>query len=104
MARYLSVLFLLLAAAAHAQRPQIWVNPGLTERGLQIGEQQITLRQDMSACHGYAFEQTRKVEDEQKRKTLGVAVFNRCMSDKGWLARDPAPRKPPASAPKETAT
>jgi hypothetical protein len=102
MARYLTAVFLLFAAAAHAQT-RIWVNPGLTERGLQIGEQQIVLRQDMTECHGNAFEQTRKVEDERKRKTLGVAAFNRCMSDKGWLARDPAPRKAPG-APKETAT
>jgi len=101
MLRFCTVAFLVCVPLAHAQT-RIWVNPGLTERGLQIGEQQIALRQDMSECHGSAFEQTRRVEDEQKRKTLGVAVFNRCMSDKGWLARDPAPRKPPK--PKETAT
>ena len=98
-----SVLFLVLATAAHAQT-RIWVNPGLTERGLQIGEQQIMLRQDMSECHGNAFEQTRRVEDEHKRNTLGVAAFNRCMSDKGWLGRDPAPRRAPSKGPPGTAT
>jgi hypothetical protein len=104
MIRVLTMAFLVCTATAHAQRAQIWVNPGLTERGLQIGEQQIVLRQDMSQCHGSAFEQTRPVEDEHKRKTLGVAVFHRCMADKGWLARDPAPRKTPPKAQKETAT
>jgi hypothetical protein len=103
MARSFIVLFFLAFTVAHAQT-KIWVNPSLTERGLQIGEQQIALRQDMSECHGSAFEQTRKVEDEHKRKALGVAVFNRCMSDKGWLARDPAPRKAAPKTPKETAT
>jgi len=104
MARYLSVLFLLFAAAAHAQRHQLWANRGLSERGVDIGEQQMILRQDLSACHANAFETTRAVQDEAKRKALGVAVFNRCMDDKGWAPRDPQPRKPPTKTTKETAT
>ena len=47
----------------------------------------------MSKCHGTAFERAREVEDEQKRKALGIALFNRCM------ARKPAPK-----APRETST
>ena len=90
MARLASIVFLLCAAgAAHAQRNELWTNPGLSQRGIQPGEQQIMLRQDMSECHGTAFERARGVEDEQKRK----ALFNRCM------ARKPAPK-----GPRETST
>jgi hypothetical protein len=99
----LLAVLLLAAAAAHAQRNHLWINPGLSERGVQPGEQQLMLRQDMSACHGAAFEHTRGVDDEQRRKTLGLAVFNRCMADKGWFAREPGPRSP-APKGRETAT
>ncbi|HEX9435180.1 MAG TPA: hypothetical protein VF936_20585 [Burkholderiales bacterium] len=105
MARFLSLVFLLCAAgAAHAQRSALWTNPGLSQRGIQPGEQQLMLRQDMSECHGTAFERTRGVEDEQKRKALGIALFNGCMAEKGWHARDAGPRKPAPKAPRETAT
>jgi hypothetical protein len=105
MARLLSLVFLLCAAgAAHAQRHELWTNPGLAQRGIQPGEQQIMLRQDMSECHGTAFERARGVEDEQKRKALGIAIFNRCMAEKGWHAREPGPRKPAPKAPRETST
>ena len=100
------VLFLLLLAcsAASAQRNEMWANPGLTERGVHAGEQQLMLRQDLSACHGTAFDSTRGVEDEQKRKALGIALFKQCMADKGWHASEPKVRKPVPKAPKETAT
>jgi hypothetical protein len=105
MARVLSLLgFFCAVSIAHAQRSDLWSNPGLSQRGVQPGEQQIMLRQDMSACHGAAFEQARGVEDEQKRKALGIALFKRCMAEKGWYARDPRTRKPPPKAPRETAT
>jgi hypothetical protein len=105
VARSLCFALLLCAAAlALAQRNDLWSNPGLGERGLQPGEQQLILRQDMSACHGIAFERARGVEDEQKRKAMGVALFRQCMSEKGWHARDPASRKPAPRAPRETAT
>ena len=104
MARSLIVLFLAFAATAHAQRHQLWANRGLSERGVDIGEQQMILRQDLSACHASAYETTRAVQDEAKRKALGVAMFNRCMDDKGWAPRDPQPRKAPAKPAKETAT
>lgn len=97
-------LLLLVSSAALAQRNELWANPGLTERGVQAGEQQLVLRQDMSACHGTAFERARGVEDEQKRKALGVAVFKQCMADKGWHASEPKVRKPAPRVPKETAT
>jgi hypothetical protein len=103
MARLVTVAILLCASAAHAQRHQLWVNRGLTGRGVDVGEQQMILRQDLSACHGSAFEGSRGVQDEAKRKAVGVAMFNRCMDDKGWEPRDPAPRKSPAKAPKEAA-
>ena len=103
MARALYLL-LLFCSAASAQRNELWANPGLTERGMQAGEQQLTLRQDMSACHGTAFERARGVEDEQKRKALGVAVFKQCMADKGWHASEPKVRNPAPRVPKETAT
>jgi len=105
MARLLCLVFILCAlGAAHAQRNQLWTNPGLAERGVQPGEQQIMLRQDMSECHGTAFERARGVEDEQKRKALGIAIFNRCMAEKGWHAREHGPRKPAPKAPRETST
>ncbi|HYR34575.1 MAG TPA: hypothetical protein VEQ87_09825 [Burkholderiales bacterium] len=103
MAR-LSYLLLLLCATAYAQRNELWANPGLAERGVQPGEQQIMLRQDMSQCHGTAFERARGIEDEQKRKALGIALFKQCMAEKGWYARQPGTRKPAPKAPRETAT
>jgi hypothetical protein len=102
MARLFPIVLLLFASVAAAQRHQLWMNPGLSRRGVDIGEQQMILRQDLSACHASAFEQTRAVEDEAKRKALGVAMFNRCMDSKGWAPRDPGSRKPPAKAPKES--
>jgi hypothetical protein len=105
MRRYLILVMVLSAAgAAHAQRNELWNNPGLSQNGVQFGEQQIILRQDMAHCHGTAFEGTREIQDEQKRKALGVQLFNRCMGEKGWYARDPAPRKPAPKGPRETAT
>ena len=83
---------LFFCATAHAQRNEVWSNPGLSARGVQPGEQQLMLRQDMSACHGAAFEGTRGVEDEQKRKAAGVQLFRLCMAEKGWQVRPP--RKP----------
>src|SRR3954452_23611925 len=102
MTRLPIFLFLVAAGAAHAQRHQLWMNHGLSQRGVDIGEQQMILRHDLSACHASAFEETRTVEDEGKRKALGVAMFNRCMDTKGWAPRDPGSRKPPAKAPKES--
>ena len=99
MSRAPFLLFLVWSAAS-AQRNELWANPGLTERGVQAGEQQLVLRQDMSACHGTAFERARGVEDEQKRKALGVAVFKQCMADKGWHASEPKVRKPAPRVPK----
>jgi hypothetical protein len=105
MARVVSLVLLLCTlCAAQAQRNDLWSNPGLSQRGVQPGEQQVMLRQDMSACHGAAFEQARGVEDEQKRKALGIALFKRCMAEKGWYARDPRTPKPAPKAPRETAT
>ena len=104
MARFLLLAILLGASLAQAQRHQLWVNRGLTGRGIDVGEQQMILRQDLSACHGSAFEGSRSVQDEGKRKALGIAMFNRCMDDKGWEPRDPAPRKSPEKDKKETAT
>jgi len=105
MARLLSLVCLLYAAGtAHAQRTELWNNPGLSQRGIQPGEQQIMLRQDMSECHGTAFERARGIDDEQKRKALGIELFKRCMAEKGWHAREPGPRKPAPKAPRETST
>ena len=98
------VLLLCAAALAPAQRNDLWSNPGLAQRGISPGEQQLVLRQDLSACHGTAFERARGVEDEQKRKALGIALFKQCMSEKGWHAREAAPGKPAPKAPRETAT
>jgi hypothetical protein len=98
------VLLLCAAALAPAQRNDLWSNPGLGERGMQPAEQQLILRQDMSACHGLAFERANGVQDEEKRKALGVALFKECMSEKGWHARPATPRKPAPKAPRETAT
>jgi hypothetical protein len=82
MPRALSLLVLLCAAAPVAgQRNDLWSNPGLTQRGLQPGEQQIALRRDLSACHGAAFEGARALQDEEKKKALGVALFKRCMAE-----------------------
>jgi hypothetical protein len=97
------VVVVCTAGAAHAQRNDLWNNPGLSERGIQYGEQQIILRQDMAHCHGAAFDRAREIQDEQKRKALGVELFNRCMTARGWSVRDPA-RKPAPKAPRETAT
>jgi hypothetical protein len=44
------------------------------------------------------------MEDEQKRKALGVAVFKQCMADKGWHASEPKVRKPAPRVPKESST
>lgn len=85
------------------QRNDLWNNPGLTLRGLQAGEQQIVLRRDLSACHGAAFEGARAVEDEEKKKALGVALFKRCMAEKGWQSNRPAPEKSAPKAPRTTA-
>ena len=105
MARLFSLVFLLCAAGiSYAQRNELWANPGLFERGIQPGEQQLMLRQDMSQCHGTAFERTRGIEDEQKRKALGVELFKRCMAEKGWHARQPEPRKPAPKGPREAST
>jgi hypothetical protein len=105
MARLGCLLFLLCAAAAaSAQRNDLWTNPGLSQRGMQYAEQQLMLRQDMSACHGTAFERARGIEDEQKRKALGIELFKRCMAEKGWHAREPGPPKTAPKAPRETTT
>ena len=105
MARFFPlVLLVCAAAAAHAQRNDLWTNPGLTQRGVQSGEQQIMLRQDMSECHGAAFDRARGIEDEQKRRTIGIELFNRCMAEKGWNARKPGSRKAPPGAPAGTST
>jgi hypothetical protein len=103
MIRFVPILVVLYATATHAQRNEIWNNPGLSQRGMQYGEQQVILRQDMAECHGKAFERAREAEDEQKRKALGVELFNHCMAEKGWYARGPGPRKPAPKAPRETA-
>ena len=95
------VLLLLLSPPATAQRNEIWSNPSL---GLQPPELQIRLRHDMSQCHGAAFEGTRAIDDEDARKTRGVALFRRCMAEKGWMSRDPAAPRPAPKAPKPTAT
>jgi hypothetical protein len=98
------LLLLVLSPAALAQRSEVWSNAGLTARGMQGAEQQVMLRKDMSQCHGAAFEGTRGVEDEQSRKARGVALFRRCMAEKGWTSRDPAAPKPAPKAPRPTTT
>jgi hypothetical protein len=103
MAR-LAVLLLFISATATAQRGELWSNPALTARGVQLGEQQVTLRRDLSHCHGAAFEGTRAVEDEEQRKARGVALFKRCMAEMGWSARKPGSPKPAPKAPRETST
>jgi hypothetical protein len=103
MAR-LVVFLLVISASALAQRNEVWSNPGLSARGVQLAEQQVMLRKDMSQCHGAAFDGTRAVEDEEKRKALGVALFKRCMAEKGWTSRDPNARKPAPKAPRPTTT
>lgn len=100
----MAVLLLLLSAPATAQRNDVWSNPGLTSRGVQAGEQQLMLRQHMSQCHGAAFEGTRGVREEEKRKQLGVALFKRCMAERGWTSRDAAAPKPATKSPKPTST
>ena len=106
MARFLPfVVVLCTAGAVHAQRNELWNNPGLSQNGVQFAEQQIILRQDMAHCHGSAFEGTREIQDDQKRKALGVQLFNRCMAEKGWFAREAKkPSKPEPKGPRETAT
>ena len=103
MGRVLALL-LLISPAAMAQRDQVWSNATLTARGVQAGEQQAVLRRDLSQCHGAAFEGTRAIEDEEKRKARGVALFKRCMAEKGWTSRDPAAPRPAPKAPRETST
>jgi hypothetical protein len=97
------VLLLVLSTSATAQRGELWSNPTLTARGVEPGEQQLLLRRDLSHCHGAAFEGTRGA-DEEKREALGVALFKRCMAEKGWSARDPTARKPAPKAPRPTST
>jgi hypothetical protein len=105
MVRFVYLMIVLLATgSAQAQKNDIWNNPGLSERGIQYGEQQIILRQDMSHCHGSAYDKAREIADEQKRKALGIQLFNHCMAEKGWSAREAKPRKPAPKAPRETAT
>ena len=55
----------------------------------------------MSDPVGYG---TRSVEDEEKRKALGIELFKRCMADKGWYARQGQPRKPAPKTTRETST
>ena len=97
------LLSFVIVFSAHGQRNEVWSNPGLSARGVQPGEQQLMLRQDMSACHGAAFEGTRGVEDEQKRKAAGVQLFRLCMAEKGWQVRQPRNPEPKAPA-RESAT
>ena len=105
MARVLALVFLIcVAGPAPAQRNQLWSNPGLSQRGIQPSEQRMLLRQDMSQCHGAAFESGRGIEDEQKRNSLGIAFFRRCMAEKGWQAREPAPPKAAPRAPRDAST
>jgi len=99
-----TLLFLLvLSPAALAQRNDVWSNAALTARGLHTAEQQVVLRQDMSHCHGASFEATRGLDDEN-RKARGVALFRRCMAEKGWTSRDASAPKPAPRAPKPTST
>jgi|SRR5262245_3237261 len=105
MARLCSLVFLVCAAGiSYAQRNDLWANPALSERGIQPAEQQLMLRQDMSECHSTAFERARGIQDEEKRKALGIELFKRCMAEKGWYARQPEPRKPAPKTTRETAT
>ena len=121
MVRFLSLMVVFLApCAAHAQKNEVWNNPGLSQRGIQYGEQQVILRQDLAHCHGSAFEKSRAAlppessgslsqgahesERERKRKALAVEFFHHCMAEKGWFAREPKPLKPAPKAPRETAT
>src|SRR5436190_2019577 len=99
MSRILWLAFL-LSTPALAQRNEVWSNPGLSQRGVQADEQRVLLRKDMATCHGAAFERTRTIEDEEKRKALGVALFNRCMAEKGWAAREPGSPKPAPKTPR----
>src|SRR5688572_5636935 len=93
------------AAAALAQGNDLWTNQGLSQRGMQYGEQQIILWQDQTHCHGKAFEATRQIGDENKRQALGKELFSRCMAEKGWSVRTPERPKPvPRKPPGETAT
>ena len=98
------VLLLLASAPAMAQRNELWSNAGLTARGVQAAEQQVMLRKDMSQCHGAAFEGTRGMDDEASRKARGVALFKRCMAEKGWTSRDASAPKPAPKPPKPTST
>lgn len=98
------LLLLVLSPAALAQRSEVWSNAGLTARGLQAAEQQVVLRKDMSQCHGAAFEGARGMADEASRKARGVALFRRCMAEKGWTSRDRAAPKPAPKTPQPTST
>jgi hypothetical protein len=100
----LFVILFCAAGASHAQRSELWANPALSERGIQPAEQQLMLRQDMSECHGTAFESARGIEGEQKRKAVGIELFKRCMAGKGWYARQPGPRKSVPKGPREAST
>jgi hypothetical protein len=121
MVRFLAFMIVLLTpGAGQAQRNEVWNNPDLSQRGMQYGEQQVILRQDLAHCHGRAFEKSRAAlppeppgslsqgahesERERKRKALAVELFNRCMAEKGWFAREAKPQKPAPKAPRETAT
>ena len=101
----LPILLAFISTVAFAQRNEIWSNPSLSARSMQPAEQQIQLRHDLTHCHGAAFEGTRGVPEEERRKQLGVALFKRCMAEKGWTSRDPSAPKPAApKAPRETST
>ena len=118
MVRFLPILLLLAPGPAAAQKNEVWNNPALSQRGVQYGEQQVILRQDMTHCHGSAFEQSRAAvppesardlsqgahesERERKRKALAVEFFRHCMGERGWFARQPEPLKPAPKAPRET--
>ena len=100
----LHLLLAFVSATALAQRNEIWSNAGLTARGVQGAEQQIMLRKDMSQCHAASFEGTRGMDDEAERKARGVALFKRCMAEKGWASRDAAAPKPAPKSPRPTST
>ena len=122
MVRFLPLMIVLLATgSAQAQKNEVWNNPGLSQRGMQYGEQQVILRQDLAHCHGSAFEKSRAAvppessstlsqgaqesERERKRTALAVEFFNHCMAEKGWFPREAKkPSKPEPKGPRETAT
>jgi hypothetical protein len=104
LTHFLGAAVLIAAGAAHAQRNEVWRNPGLSGQGLQSGEMQVILRQDSTHCHGMAFEGARQIGDEDKRRALGKELFVRCMAEKGWFASTPERPKAPLKPPRETAT